>query len=130
MHKITVRTHQRSEWINMTREIAQAIRESGLENGLCLIHVPHTTAGVTVNENADPDVPADLIRFLNAKIPEDWNFHHSEGNSDAHLKASLMGCSATLPVENGKLMLGTWQGIFFCEFDGPRERQVWVKMMG
>lgn len=129
MQRITVRSHQRSEWINITSQVEQAVKASGVEHGLCLVHVPHTTAGVTVNENADPDVPADLIRFLNADIPQDWNFRHREGNSDAHLKSSLMGCSTSLIVEGGRLQLGTWQGIYFCEFDGPREREVWIKVI-
>lgn len=129
MRKFTVNTQQRSQWLDITRMIEQEIDRAGIQEGACLVHIPHTTAGVTVNENADPDVRTDALRFLDRMIPQDWGFRHGEGNSDAHIKASLMGCSVTLPIEGGRLLLGRWQGVYFCEFDGPRHREVWVQFL-
>lgn len=114
---------------NITRQVEQAVRESGVEDGICVVHCPHTTAGLTVNENADPDVVSDLLYALDKTFPDRPEFRHMEGNTTAHLKASCMGNSATLPVERGRLVLGTWQGIYFCEFDGPRSRTFFVKVM-
>jgi secondary thiamine-phosphate synthase enzyme len=127
MHTFGVRTHTQTEITDVTAEVQKAVSVSGVEDGICLIVVPHTTAGVTINENADPAVKADVLKELNKIVPFDDAYTHLEGNSAAHLKASLMGNSATVPIENGRLVLGTWQGIWFCEFDGPRSRQVWVK---
>ena len=114
---------------NITRQVEQAVRESGVEDGICVVHCPHTTAGLTVNENADPDVVSDLLYALDKTFPDRPEFRHMEGNTTAHLKASCMGNSVTLPVERGRLVLGTWQGIYFCEFDGPRSRTFFVKVM-
>lgn len=114
---------------NITRQVEQAVRESGVEDGICVVHCPHTTAGLTVNENADPDVASDLLYALDKTFPDRPEFRHMEGNTTAHLKASCMGNSVTLPVERGRLVLGTWQGIYFCEFDGPRSRTFFVKVM-
>lgn len=129
IQKFEVRSRTREVLIDVTRQVAAAIRASGVNSGICAIFVPHTTAAVTVNENADPDVPRDLIHALARAIPNE-GFFHGEGNSDAHAKASLVGNSETILVEDGAPVLGTWQGIFFCEFDGPRTRQVWVKVIG
>jgi secondary thiamine-phosphate synthase enzyme len=115
--------------VDITSRVQQAVTASGQTQGVCTVFVPHTTAGVTINENADPDVCRDLIAFLGDRVPRDWGFRHREGNSDAHLKASLMGSSAQVPVAEGRLCLGTWQGIYFAEFDGPRTRRVLVVPM-
>ena len=130
MHQFEVKTLSRECLVDITSRIQQAVAESGLQNGVCTVYVPHTTAGVTINENADPDVCRDLIEFLGELVPQGWRFRHGEGNSDAHIKASLMGASAQVPVEGGRLTLGTWQGIFFAEFDGPRTRRVQVLVVG
>lgn len=114
---------------NITRQVEQAVRESGVEDGVCIVYCPHTTAGLTVNENADPDVVSDLLYALDKTFPDRPEFRHMEGNTAAHLKASCMGSSVTIPVERGRLVLGTWQGIYFCEFDGPRSRSFFVKVM-
>jgi secondary thiamine-phosphate synthase enzyme len=116
--------------IDITAEVQSAVSEAGLKDGVCVVFVPHTTAGVTINENADPDVVSDILKTLSQIVPDNNHYAHSEGNSDSHIKASMMGFSAHVIVENGKLQLGTWQGIYFCEFDGPRTRQVWVKTVG
>jgi secondary thiamine-phosphate synthase enzyme len=130
MHLISVKTHNRCELLDLTAEIRQILTRQSLSDGLVVVYVPHTTAGVTINENADPDVCHDLLLTLERLIPPDSPlFRHSEGNSDAHAKASLIGSSVTLIVENSQLQLGTWQGIFFCEFDGPRSRQVMLKLI-
>ena len=130
MHQFEVKTLSRECLVDITSRIQQAVAESELQNGVCTVYVPHTTAGVTINENADPDVCRDLIEFLGELVPQGWRFRHGEGNSDAHIKASLMGASAQVPVEGGRLTLGTWQGIFFAEFDGPRTRRVQVLVVG
>jgi secondary thiamine-phosphate synthase enzyme len=126
---IEVRSGQREQLIDITGQVRKALDESGLDNGACLVYVPHTTAGVTINENADPDVSADIIMGLGKLIPGNWPFRHGEGNSDAHLKSSLIGCSAMIPVRQGKLQLGTWQGVYFGEFDGPRQRRCYIHFL-
>ena len=127
MKKITLQTIRACEWINITSQIESLIQSENITQGLCLIYSPHTTAGITLNENADPDVKTDANTFLNQLIPKLNSFRHSEGNSDAHIKTSLVGNSVQVIIENGALQLGTWQGIYFCEFDGPRTREVWIK---
>ncbi len=124
-----VRTSAQSEFVNITRSVREAVKETGVSDGICIVFVPHTTAGVTINENADPSVVQDVIMELNKIVPFEDSYRHGEGNSPAHIKASLMGCSQSVFVESGELVLGTWQGIFFCEFDGPRNRQVHVKVI-
>lgn len=126
MYWFGVQTSVRSELVDITREVTTAVRESGLEEGVVIVYVPHTTAGVTINENADPSVRADIVMALERLVPRDLPFTHLEGNADAHVKASLMGSSVTIPLSTGRLQLGTWQGIFFAEFDGPRHRRVLV----
>lgn len=128
--EFSVRTNRRSEFINITREVENLVHESGVTDGLCVVYVPHTTAAVTINEGADPDVPGDIIMELDKRIPWSDGYAHGEGNSAAHIKTSLVGPSETIIIQNGKLRLGTWQKVFFCEFDGPRTRRVWVKIMG
>ena len=128
MKEIAVRTKRRVEMVNITDEVRRAVGESGVMDGICHVFVPHTTAAVTINENADPDVVRDIETHMSRLVPEDGGFRHSEGNSDGHIKSSLFGCSETVFVEGGKLVLGTWQGIYFCEFDGPRSRKVFVKV--
>lgn len=126
--EFTIRTKNRDEFVNMTREIQSYVTESGVKNGLCVIFVPHTTAGVTINEGADPDVVRDILMELDKRVPWEDGYRHGEGNSAAHIKASLMGNSSTVIIENRTLKLGTWQQIYFCEFDGPRTRRVWLKI--
>ncbi|NLL61868.1 MAG: YjbQ family protein [Candidatus Atribacteria bacterium] len=129
LHTITVSTHKRTEILDITSEVQKLVQESKLKEGLCLVFVPHTTAAITINENADPCVLEDILQELEKTIPFDDNYQHLEGNSAAHVKSSLMGSSISVIIENGQLKLGTWQGICFCEFDGPRTRQVWIKMI-
>ena len=124
-----VRTSKQIAFIDITRSVQEAVKKTGAEDGVCIVFVPHTTAGITINENADPSVVQDIIMELNKIVPFKDQYHHLEGNSPAHIKASILGCSQTVFVESGKLALGTWQGIFFCEFDGPRNRKVHVKVM-
>jgi len=126
MQTLTVRTSRRVELIDVTSEVAEVVRQSDLEEGLCLVYVPHTTAAVTINENADPSVGRDVMMKLNQLVPRDDAYTHSEGNSDAHVKSTLVGCSEVIPVRDGQLVLGTWQGVCFCEFDGPRQRRLMV----
>jgi secondary thiamine-phosphate synthase enzyme len=126
----TLRTSAQNEWINITAQVRQAVSASGVSEGVCVVFTPHTTAAVTVNENADPDVPHDLILALNALSPDRREFRHGEGNSAAHAKTSLVGPSLTLIVTGGSLLLGTWQGVWFNEYDGPRNRKVHVRVMG
>lgn len=126
-----VSTRERNEIVDLTPRVEAAVRESGVKEGLCVVYVPHTTAGVTINENADPDVKQDMLAKLSALVPERENFYeHGEGNSDSHVKTALVGPSVTLIIDGGKLVLGTWQGVYFCEFDGPRNRTVHIKIMG
>ena len=129
MKQFSVKTQVRSQMIDITAQIRSIVKECRMESGICIIFVPHTTAAVTINENADPDVPRDILTQLDKTIPQQGNYLHSEGNSAAHIKASIFGASETVLVERGELVLGTWQSIFFCEFDGPRTRQVLVKMI-
>jgi secondary thiamine-phosphate synthase enzyme len=129
--EITVRTSEHSQMLDITAQVAEVVVASGIRQGLAVVHVPHTTAGVTVNENADADVPHDILAALEEAIPWRQEFYrHGEGNSAAHVKSSLVGCTQTLLVEDGRLVLGTWQGVFFCEFDGPRNRKAIVRVMG
>jgi len=129
MQTFQVRTSGQSEFIEITRIVQEAVKKTGVADGVCIIFIPHTTAGVTINENADPTVVQDIIMELNKIVPFKDQYRHMEGNSPAHIKASLVGCSHMVFVESGELVLGTWQGIFFCEFDGPRSRKVHVKVM-
>jgi secondary thiamine-phosphate synthase enzyme len=124
-----IRTSGRTDFINITQLVQEAVRKAGVENGICILFVPHTTAAVTINENADPSVAQDMIMALNKIVPFQDQYRHMEGNSPAHVKASLVGCSQVVIVQSGKLVLGTWQGVFFCEFDGPRNREVHVKVI-
>jgi len=127
MERFSVHTTDRTSMVSITSQVNDAIKKSGVTNGLCYVFIPHTTAAVTINESADPDVVEDMVMELNKVIPFQDRYLHSEGNSAAHIKTSLVGSSECIFIENGRLMLGTWQGIFLCEFDGPRTRQVWVK---
>lgn len=129
MHHIPISTHSQTEFIDITDTVQRIISDSKVKSGLCHIFVPHTTAGVTINENADPSVRRDIINELNKVIPFNDYYDHSEGNSAAHIKSSLIGCSLTVIIEANRLQLGTWQGIYFCEFDGPRQRKIWVKIL-
>ncbi len=130
MKQISVRTTSQTEMIDITPAVQEAVNESGIQSGAVAVFVPHTTAAVTINENADPSVKRDMLYEINKVIPFDDHYHHLEGNSAAHIKASLFGSSETILVENGRLQLGTWQGIYFCEFDGPRHRKVWIQVWG
>lgn len=130
METISVRTSGRTSFTDITRDIAAVISREGWQDGLLAVYTPHTTSAITINENADPDVQTDMNSFLSKLIPVVPEFRHSEGNSDSHLKSSLVGCSETVIVENGQMVLGTWQGIYFCEFDGPRTRKVFLKFIG
>jgi secondary thiamine-phosphate synthase enzyme len=127
VQKLSIRSRARTEMIDISAEIQRALEQEKPGASLCTVFVPHTTAAVTINENADPSVRADILAELNKVIPFDDGYTHGEGNSAAHVKASLVGSSVSVPVENGRLCLGTWQGIFFCEFDGPRQRQAWIQ---
>lgn len=122
-----VSTPRRECMVDISAQVRQSLRQSGVTEGLCVVYIPHTTAGVTINENADPDVCRDFTTFLSELVPQSSSFKHREGNSDSHIKASMMGFSATIPVNGGEPVLGTWQGIYLCEFDGPRTRKVHVK---
>ena len=130
MSELKVRSRQREQLVEFTDEVRRKLEESGAREGVCVLYVQHTTAGLTINENADPDVPADMLHALRTLLPQHgMNFRHGEENSDAHIKASLVGSSAVIPFSGGRLLLGRWQGIFLCEFDGPRERKVIMKIM-
>ena len=129
LREFTLSTGQ-NNWTDITSRAREALRESGIQDGICVVYCPHTTAGITINENADPDVVRDLIFALEKTYPDRAEFRHSEGNSASHLKASVIGSSATIPVRNGRLLLGTWQGVYFCEFDGPRARRFSVQIQG
>jgi len=129
MEKINVSTGKRTEFVEITSKVEEVVRKSGIENGICFIYVPHTTCGLTINENADPSVKKDIINKLEELVPENDRYSHLEGNADAHIKSSIVGHSLVVFIENGNLQLGTWQGIFLCEFDGPRKRQVWLKII-
>lgn len=133
--KVEITTRSRSEMIDITREVVKVVANSGITEGICCIYSPHTTCGITINENADPDVKRDFLLSLDELIPWDHSpknhrYTHVEGNSAAHLKSSMMGFSAQLPVSEGNVLLGTWQGIYLCEFDGPRRRKVMIQTIG
>lgn len=126
---IDVSTSKRVEMLDITSRVRQIVKESSISNGIVVIYVPHTTAGITINENADPSVVKDIENTLTKLVPPDKGYLHLEGNSDSHIKSSLVGASKSLIVENGDIVLGIWQGIFFCEFDGPRQRKVYIKVL-
>jgi secondary thiamine-phosphate synthase enzyme len=126
LHFSTERPH---EMVNLTTRVQEIVAQSGVRRGLCVIHAPHTTAGIAVQEGFDPDVTGDILAKLEKLIPREDGYRHAEGNSDAHIKALLTGSSQTLPIEYGKLQLGRWQAVFFCEYDGPRTRSVWVQII-
>lgn len=129
MQTLRVKTSRRTEFVDITRAVEKAVQESGVKDGLCYVYVPHTTAGVAINEHADPDVASDVEGIFDRLIPHRGPYRHVEGNTDSHMKAILTGTSQTLFIGAGRLVLGTWQGIFLCEFDGPRQRSVFVKIV-
>jgi len=126
---LTVKSKSRTQLIDITSEIQKAVRSSGISEGLCMLYVPHTTAAITINESADPSVASDIMMVLNEVIPWKADYRHLEGNSPAHIKSTLVGASEVIAIESGSLVLGTWQGIFFCEFDGPRTRSVHMRLL-
>ena len=126
---LSVKTRERTELVDITSEIDRLVEKSGVDQGLCMLYVPHTTAGVTINESADPSVKSDILMVLNQMVPWEANYRHLEGNSPAHVKSTLVGPSELITIEKGRLVLGTWQGVFFCEFDGPRNRKLHVRIM-
>jgi secondary thiamine-phosphate synthase enzyme len=130
MHTFQVTTHRREQFVDITDEVQAAVDRLGVTDGLVHVFSPHTTAGITVNENSDPDVPADMLKWFREAIPQDGGFRHSEGNADAHIKTSLVGCFQIVPIAQGRLALGRWQAVFLCEFDGPRTRTVRVTAVG
>jgi secondary thiamine-phosphate synthase enzyme len=127
--ELSLRTERRTQLLDVTAVVAKLVKDAGVQSGVCYLYVPHTTAGVLVNENDDPDVAADIEAALDRLIPKDGGYRHAEGNSDSHIKTALIGTSATIFISGGELELGRWQGIFFCEFDGPRERRLRVKIV-
>jgi len=127
--KISVKTREKTEFVDITDQVREALAENGFQNGFCFLYVPHTTAAITINESADPAVADDILMILNQIIPWLAGYGHMEGNSPAHIKSSVIGASEWVACENGQLVLGTWQGIFFCEFDGPRSRRVHLKFL-
>ena len=129
METINVRSSRQTEFIDITGQVQATVKRLKISEGVCYVYVPHTTAGVTINENADPSVQQDIIVALGRIVPQEQAYRHGEGNSPAHIKASLMGSSLAVFVESGRLVLGTWQGIYFCEFDGPRSRRIYVKAL-
>jgi secondary thiamine-phosphate synthase enzyme len=129
MTRIEVPTRARAELVDVTEHVREAVRAGGLADGAVLVYSPHTTAGVTIQENADPDVQRDLLLALDRAVPYEAGYRHAEGNADAHVKTSLVGAAQLVPVERGALALGTWQGIYLCEFDGPRRRQLIVQLL-
>jgi len=130
MNTLNIQTKKRSEFIDITADVQKVVSSQKINEGICVVFCPHTTAGLTINENADPSVKKDILNHLKELIPEDKAYSHSEGNSDSHIKSSLVGSSLNIIIENKKLVLGTWQGIYFCEFDGPRSRNVFIKVIG
>jgi len=126
---LSVKTTSKTQFIEITRDIEEAIQSEGIDNGVCMLFVPHTTAGITINESADPSVKSDILMVLNKMVPWNEAYRHLEGNSPAHIKSSMIGISEVIAVEGGRLKLGTWQGVFFCEFDGPRTRKVHVRSL-
>ena len=129
MERFGVATRTRMEMVDVTGKVQEAVRDSGVKDGIVLVHCPHTTAAIVVNENADPDVGRDILATFERLVPRKGDYRHAEGNSQAHVLSSLAGCSVTLPVDGGMVALGTWQGIFFVEMDGPRNREVWVTVL-
>ncbi len=129
MERINIRTTKRIELIDVTDEVHNIVTKSKVKDGICFIFCPHTTAGLTINENADPEVRRDIINTLNKLVPENASYAHTEGNADSHIKSSIFGSSLTIFIEDGQLAFGTWQGIYFCEGDGPRNREVWIKII-
>tara|TARA_Y100000310_G_scaffold342623_1_gene446631 strand:+ start:9916 stop:10311 length:396 start_codon:yes stop_codon:yes gene_type:complete len=129
MLKISLSTSKRNQLIAITPEVQKAVNESKVKNGICIVYCPHTTAAITINENADASVVEDIVGKLNDLVPPSGNYSHAEGNSDSHIKAALIGNSRIVIVNDGKLVLGTWEGIFFCEFDGPRNRNIFVSVL-
>lgn len=129
LRQLRVKTNARTELVDITQPVQRLVAESGIRSGMCYIYVPHTTAAVTINENSDPNVGRDMLKELNKIIPFEDNYGHTEGNSAAHIKSSIIGVSKSVAIEDGRLALGTWQAIFFCEFDGGRDRRVMVKVM-
>jgi secondary thiamine-phosphate synthase enzyme len=129
MKEISLGTRSRVEMIDITAAIQKAIGEEKIEEGICLVYTPHTTAAITINENADPDVPRDILAALDRAVPFSANYRHAEGNSAAHVKSSMVGASELIIIEKGRLVLGTWQSIFFCEFDGPRTRKFFISII-
>jgi secondary thiamine-phosphate synthase enzyme len=127
MYILDIRTPSRTAMVDITARVSEIVAGDGRSEGVCTVFIPHTTAGVTINENADPDVVADILKEINKIVPFNDGYEHGEGNSAAHIKASLFGSSVQVPVEGGRLMLGTWQGIYFCEFDGPRSRKAYIQ---
>lgn len=127
MEEITVRTSRREEFLDITHTISQTVKNNNWNDGILTVFIPHTTAGITINEHADPDVVNDIISELGKLVPQSRHYKHTEGNADAHIKSSLIGSSVSIIIENSSLKLGTWQGVFFCEFDGPRTRHIWLK---
>ena len=128
MKVIDIKTNAKEELVDLTNEVKEYVASSGVKKGICLVYVPHTTAGVTINENADPAVRADILMTMKSIVSDSLPFSHSEGNSPAHMKSSIIGSSINVIIEDGHLLLGTWQGIFFCEFDGPRRRRVFLEI--
>ena len=129
MDQITIVTRNRSEFVDITAEVRRVVRGSGVAEGVCYLYVAHTTAGITINEAADPSVPSDIQNTLNKLVPHGAGYAHREGNADSHIKSTIVGCSQHVLIDKSDLVLGTWQGIFFCEFDGPRTRKLYVKVM-
>jgi len=129
MEKINIKTNNRIDLIDITDKVQSVASKSKVKDGICFIFCPHTTAGLTINENADPQVKRDIINTLNKLVPENAGYSHSEGNADSHIKSSLFGSSLTIFIEDGQLVLGSWQGIYFCEGDGPRSREAWIKIL-
>jgi secondary thiamine-phosphate synthase enzyme len=131
MTELTLRTSERNQFLEITEQVQRVVEASDIQSGMCVVYSPHTTAGITINENADPDVVHDMLLYLNRTIPQHQpGFRHAEENSDSHLKTSLIGPSVTLIVNEGEIVLGRWQGVYFCEFDGPRTRRVLVQVVG
>lgn len=128
METLRVKTRRRTQLVDVTELVERVVGESGVDSGVCYVYVPHTTAGVTINEHADPDVASDLEGVFDRLVPHSGPYRHAEGNTDSHAKTVMVGTSRVIFVEKGKLVLGTWQGVFLCEFDGPRERKIWVKV--
>jgi secondary thiamine-phosphate synthase enzyme len=129
LQTLAVKSDRREVLVNITRDVTEAVSASGVKEGVAIVYCPHTTGAITIQEAADPDVAVDISNTLTTIVPYEGNYRHAEGNSDSHLKAALVGSSDMIPIEDGRLRLGTWQGIFFCEFDGPRDRKVLVKVL-